>query len=175
MRAYFRCLGLSVVVLLALTGVEAGAETSAATPAMERLAGLEFRDQHGQVDSLARRRGAPVVAVVVAVRRLAMIEQWERDLTARVPGIRFINVADLPEGASLDRTANMLRKRVPPDVNVLLDPTREWAVAYALDTAAPNLLVFDATGQLVARFRGRWTSELAAQVAGAVPRGAPGS
>ena len=103
-----------------------------------RLAQLEFRDQYGNVDSLARRSGAPVVVVVVSVRRLAMIEKWERDLSERVPGIRFLNVADLPTDVPVDleRTALTLRKRVPPGVNVLMDPAREWATTFALDTAA---------------------------------------
>jgi len=134
-----------------------------------RLAQREFRDQYGNVDSLARWRGAPVIAV--SVKRLAMIEKWERDLSERVPGIRFINVADLPADVPVDpeRTALTLRKRVPTGVMVLMDPAREWATTYALDTALPNLLVFDAAGQLTARFRGRWTAALAEQVAAAMP------
>jgi hypothetical protein len=154
------------VLLLALGSLAAGADDTA------RLARLELRDQHGNTDSLARWHGAPVVAVVVNVRRLALIEKWERDLAGRVPGIRFLNVADLPPGVpiDLDRTALTLQKRVPPGVNVLMDPAREWATAFALDTELPNLLVFDAAGQLLARFRGRWSPDLAAQVAAAVPR-----
>jgi hypothetical protein len=83
-----------------------------------------------------------------------------------------MNVADLPADVPVDpdRTALTLQKRVPPGVNVLMDFSREWATTYALDTELPNLLVFDADGQLTARFRGRWSAELAAQVAAAVPR-----
>lgn len=141
----------------------------------DRLAALEFRDQYGNVDSLARHAGAPVVAVVVGVRHLGMIEKWERDLTVRTPGIRFLNVADLPPDVpvDLDRTATTLRKRVPPGVNVLMDPAREWATTFTLDTDVPNLLVFDAAGRLTARFRGRWTAALAADVAAALPREEP--
>jgi hypothetical protein len=145
-------------------------------PALALAGGLPiatraFRDQHGNVDSLARYAGAPVVAVVVGVKRLAMIEQWERDLATRVPGIRFLNVADLPRDVPVDlqRTALTLRKRVPAGVNVLLDPEGEWARTFGLDTALPNLLVFSAEGELLARFRGRWSAPLAAEVAGAVP------
>ena len=135
-----------------------------------RLAELELRDQYGNVDSLNRWRGAPVIAVVVSVKRLAMIEKWEKDLSERVPGIRFMNVADLPADVPVDpgQTALTLQKRVPAGVNVLMDFAREWATAYELDTALPNLLVFDASGQLAARFRGRWTAELAAAVVAAV-------
>jgi len=138
------------------------------------LATQEFRDQHGNVDALARYAGAPVVAVVVGVKRLSMIEAWERDLAARVPGLRFLNVADLPRDVPVDleRTALTLRKRVPPGVNVLLDPAGAWAGEFALDTTLPNLLVFGPDGALVARFRGRWSEPLAAEVAAAVPAGA---
>ena len=146
-------------------GPDAGQDTG-------RLARLELRDQYGNVDSLARHGGTPLVAVVVSVKRLAMIEKWERDLTDRVPGIRFLNVADLPTDVpvDLDRTALTLQKKVPPGVPVLMDPERAWAKTFALDTALPNLLVFDAAGRLTARFRGRWTAALAAEVAAAIPR-----
>ncbi len=152
--------------LLLVMGAAAG------EPRASAIADQEFRDQYGNVDSLARRAGAPVIAVVVGVRGLAMIEKWERDLSIRVPGIRFLNVADLPAGVPVDpeRTALTLRKRVPPGVSVLIDPSRQWATAFDLNTAVPNLLVFDATGHLLARFRGRFNPVLAAEVAAAVPR-----
>lgn len=139
---------------------------------LSSIATLELRDQFGQTDSLARLSGAPVVAVIVSVRRLAMIERWERDLSERVPGIRFLNVADLPSDAPVDlvRTAATLRKSLPKGVAVLMDPERRWATTFALDTTLPNLLVFDATGQLTAQVRGRWTAELAGKVANAVTR-----
>jgi len=136
------------------------------------IAALELRDQYGNTNSLLRQRGSAVVAVVVSVKRLAMIERWERDLSERVPGIRFLNIADLPDDVPVDtgRTAATLRKRVPDGVPVLMDADRRWATSYGLDTGLPNLLVFDADGRLLARFRGRWTDELAAEVASKVPR-----
>ena len=158
-------LGFVLLLMMGAAALEPGA-----SPVAEQ----EFRDQYGNVDSLASRAGAPVIAVVVAVKGLALIEKWERDLSARVPGIRFLNVADLPAGVpvDLDRTALMLRKRVPPGVSVLIDPARQWASVFDLNTALPNLLVFDAAGRLTARFRGRWSPALAAEVAAAVPRDA---
>jgi hypothetical protein len=136
------------------------------------VADQEFRDQDGHVDSLARHAGSPVVAVIVSVKGLAMIEKWERDLDQRVPGVRFLNVADFPANVpfDLERAALTLRKRVPPGVPVLMDPSRQWATAFGLDTAVPNLLLFDAAGGLTARFRGRWSPGLAAEVAAAIPR-----
>jgi hypothetical protein len=149
--------------------------TSSTSSTESPVSSLELRDQFGNTNSLLRQRGDAVVVVVVSVRRLSMIERWERDLSERVPGIRFLNIGDLPDDAPVDpgRTAAMLRKRVPEDVAVLMDIDRRWATHYALDTALPNLLVFDAEGQLIARFRGRWSAELAVQVATAIPRSIP--
>ena len=156
-------------VLLAVLGPVAAIAATA-------IANLEFRDQFGHTSSLASHLGAPVIVVVVSIPRLAMIEPWERDLHERVPEVRFLNVADLPGDVpvDLDRTAATLRKRVPPGVVVLMDPARDWATTYGLDTALPNLLLFDAGGQLTARFRGRWTAELGAQVATAISAVNPG-
>jgi hypothetical protein len=164
--------------LLALSGlmpalVQAQVSEKVSDSAVQTaISSLELRDQFGNTDSLVRQRGNAVVAVVVSVRRLAMIERWERDLSERVPGIRFLNIADLPDDTAVDieRTAATLRKRVPAGVAVLMDPDRRWANSYSLDTALPNLLVFDAEGRLLARFRGRWNPELAMQVASSVPR-----
>ena len=141
-----------------------------------RISSLELRDQFGNTNSLQSQRGSAVVAVVVSVRRLSMIERWERDLSERVPGIRFLNIADLPDDVKVDsgRTAATLRKRVPDGVPVLMDTDRQWATSYGLDTTLPNLLVFDAEGRLLARFRGRWSDELAAEVASTVPRSGTG-
>lgn len=166
---------LLLIVLGALTVPVLSAGVAAPAPDAEALAQLDLRDQFGQVDSLARLRGAPAVVVVVNVRRLSMIERWERDLSARVPGLRFLNVADLPADAPVDlaRTAAMLRKRVPAGVSVLMDAERRWATGYALDTAVPNLLVFDADGRFTGRFRGRWTETLALEVVKAIPAPAP--
>ena len=134
------------------------------------LAALELRDQYGNADSLAAHRGAPVVAVIVSVKRLSMIERWERELSRKVPGVQFLNVSDLPPDVAVDleRTAATLRKRVPTGVKVLIDATRQWATVLGLNTDVPNLLVFDASGQLRQRYRGRWTAALGTEVAAAV-------
>lgn len=155
---------LAAIALCLCAGLATGA-------GQEGLASLELRDQFGNSNSLERQRGAPVIVVVVSVRRLAMIEAWERDLTEHRPGLRFLNVADLPTDVPVntERTAAMLRKRVPAGIAVLMDPARQWATALGLDTRLPNLLVYDGRGQLLARFRGRWSADLAASVAAALP------
>ena len=153
---------LAAVLLPALAVAQA--------PEIGALAVLELRDQYGNPDSLAAHRGAPVVAVIVTVNRLSMIERWERDLSGHIPGVQFLNVTDLPPDVAVDleRTAATLRKRVPAGVRVLMDPTRQWATVLGLNTDVPNLLVFDASGQLRQRYRGRWTAALGTEVAAAV-------
>jgi hypothetical protein len=170
-----------ICVLFALLGplaasAQAPDRDPVAAPTAPPIANQEFRDQFGHTSSLANQRGTPAIVVIVTVARLAMIEPWERDLHERVPEVRFMNVADLPSGVpvDLDRTAATLRKRVPPGVAVLMDPARQWATTYGLDTALPNLLLFDAGGQLTGRFRGRWTADLGAQVAAAIAAVNPG-
>jgi hypothetical protein len=150
----------SLLALAATSTVRAGSAEEAA------VAALELRDQDGQPDSLLARRGRPALVVVVGVRRLPMIEAWERDLEGRVPGSVFLNVADPPAGARVDptRIAATLRKRVPQGVRVLVDVERRWATVFGLDTALPNLLLFDADGRLVARHRGRCAEPLASEV-----------
>ena len=159
MRILRRWLPMAVLMPALAMGRDVGA-----------LAALELRDQYGNTDSLTAHRSAPIVAVIVSVQHLSMIERWERELSRQVPGVQFLNVTDLPPDVAVDveRTAATLRKRVPAGVKVLMDPTRQWATVLGLDTALPNLLVFDAGGQLRQHFRGRWTEALGAEVAAAV-------
>lgn len=160
------CLLLAVVALGSLLPVAGGVPT----PAPAELLTLELQNQFGGRDSLVAHQGSALVAVVVNVRRLALIETWERDLSVKIPGIRFFNVADLPSQGvvDLEQTAATLRRRVPPEVPVLMDVERHWATLLELDTNLPNLLVFDAGSMLVARFRGRWSEALARDVVAAI-------
>lgn len=124
-------------------------------------------DQRGGHDSLAAHQGSPVVAVVVDARRLGTVRRWAEDLVRRFPGLHLLTVADVNEAqpTTLERVGAVLARRVPPQATVLIDMQRLWAREFALDTAAPNLLVFDAAGTPVARFRGRWSAALADEVA----------
>ncbi len=119
-----------------------------------------LHDQFGKADSLATHRGAVVVAIVVDVRRLSSIQRWGEALGGRYPQLHFLNIAQMPAGGPVDmaRVTATLQKRVPANVPVLIDVERRWATAYGLDTAAPNLLVFDRAGNLVGQVRGRFSA-----------------
>jgi hypothetical protein len=141
--------------LLALLSASLGALGAARMP-----------DQHGGSDSLDAHRGHPVVAMVVDARRLGSVRRWAEELVPAFPAVHFLTVADVnePRPVSVERVAEVLARRVPPEATVLIDMQRAWAAEFTLDTAQPNLVVFGAQGEVVARFRGRWSASLAADV-----------
>jgi hypothetical protein len=138
----------------------------AASAVPATLSGARLPDQHGGSDSLEAHRGNQVVAVVVDARRLGTVRRWEQDLLARFPTLHLLTIADVNEKrpTTVERVAEVLARRVPAEVRVLIDIDRLWARELALDTAAPNLIVIAPDGTLVARFRGRWSEDLAAEV-----------
>jgi len=134
---------------------------------LSAVSAVQMPDQRGGHDSLAAHRGSPVVVVVVDARRLGTVRRWEQDLLTRFPGLRVLTVADVNEArpTSAERVAQVLARRVPAEVAVLIDMERLWARELELDTAAPNLVLIAADGSLVATFRGRWNAQLADEVA----------
>ena len=152
-----RCIpGMLLLLLSSVSAMAAGAGSDA----------LLLRDQFGNTDSLAGHRGAVVVAVVVDVRRLSTIQRWGEDLGSRYAGLHFLNVAEMPAEGPVDipRVEAMLQRRVPATVAVLIDVERRWASSYSLDTAAPNVLVFDREGNLAGQVRGRFSTERSATI-----------
>ena len=148
--------GLLLLVLINACSMAAGAD----------IAAPPLRDQFGNTDSLASHQGAVVVAIVVDVGRLSTIQRWGEELGKRHPDLHFLNVAEMPAEGRIDmaRVEATLQKRVPATVAVLIDIERRWATSYRLDTAAPNLLVFDREGKLAGQVRGRFSTERAAGI-----------
>jgi hypothetical protein len=146
----------------------------AASGGLSPLSGAQMPDQHGGRDSLAAHRGNQVIVVVVDARRLGTVRRWEQDLMTRFPKLHILTVADVNEKrpTTVERVASVLNRRVPAEVTVLIDMERLWAREFELDTSAPNLVVFAPDGTLVARFRGRWTAELATEVGRSLTAGA---
>jgi hypothetical protein len=138
----------------------------AASAGLGALSEVQMPDQHGGRDSLAAHRGSQVVVVIVDARRLGTVRRWEQDLLTRFPQLHVVTIADVNEArpTTVERVAVVLNRRVPAEVRVLIDIERLWAREFDLDTSVPNLIVFAADGALRARFRGRWSEALAAQV-----------
>ena len=161
---------LALLLALALPAAQAQPDVSAVS--LEELALL---DQFGETGGLASDAEGLQIAIVVSAKRLRRLKPWEqaiREIDTEVPIVR---VADVPRTAptEYESVAEKLRKRLPPDVNVLVDLQGVWAAAYALDVNVPNVLIFDGTGTLLAVHSGMFkksyvdalTADLTAQPA----------
>ncbi len=133
---------------------------------------LSLVDQYGQPGGLSTDLDGLQVAIVVSARRLRRLKPWEqaiREIDADVPLVR---VADVPRTAptEFDTVAEKLQKRLPPEVNVLIDLEGVWASAYELDPDVPNVLIFDGAGMLLSvhsgMFRKSYTEGLTADLSG---------
>ncbi|MGI9290879.1 MAG: hypothetical protein ACR2QG_06345 [Gammaproteobacteria bacterium] len=142
------------LALLCLLGMAA----QAAPPALP--------DQFGNEDSLGNYPGESVLAIVVNVRKLRWVGKWEAALRKEMPGLLSIRVADITDQPppEQDKIVELLQKRVPPNVPILIDMSNTWATTYELDTDEPCLLLFDADHNVVAQFRGRPKGKLKDEV-----------
>jgi hypothetical protein len=124
-----------------------------------------LRDQHGRSDGFAAHRGRPLVVFVVTAPRLRRLRDWEQVLRQRHDDLPVLRVADVPHAnpgepePRYEEVARVLRRRVPPEVPVLIDLERRWAADFDLDTREVNLLFFDAAGGWRGHVRGRPTLE----------------
>ena len=172
---------LQAIAVLTLAAASAnGAQAEWVLPdektASERLAAnrtlLETRlpDQNGGSDSLAAHLARPVLLVVVDARKLGTIRRWEQALSGRFPHLDVVTVADVNEKnrPTLERVSEVLAKRVPAGVRVLIDMERLFATTLSLDTTAPNLVVIDPTGIPLTTVHGRYEPDLEADVVAAL-------
>lgn len=113
---------------------------------------LALVDQFGETGGLATGADGLQVAIVVSAKRLRRLKPWEQAIREIDTDVPIVRVADVPRTAptEYESVAATLRKRLPPDVNVLVDLQGVWAAAYALDVSVPNVLIFDGAGTLMA-------------------------
>ena len=113
---------------------------------------LALIDQYGEAGGLATDADGLQVAIVVSAKRLRRLKPWEQAIREIDTDVPIVRVADVPRTAptEYESVAEKLRKRLPPDVNVLVDLEGVWASAYALDVNVPNVLIFDGSGTLLA-------------------------
>lgn len=126
--------------------------------AAHAVSDIVLTDQHGGEDSLGAHRGEVVLVFIVTATGLLNTKFWEEDLREQVEDVTYLRVADIPEEppVTFERVALKLKIVAPAQVPVMVDMERQWARALDLDTAVPNLLLFNREGQLAARYRGRW-------------------
>lgn len=132
---------------LLITGLFALSAPLFAATSISELPAL--RDQFGQITTATP--GDVRVAIVVSAKRLRRIKPWEKALRKEFPELIPIRVADIPRDAPVEyeSVAEKLRRRVPENISVGIDLHGEWANTLGLDTSVPNIMIFDATGDLV--------------------------
>jgi hypothetical protein len=111
---------------------------------------VPLRDQFGVARGLDQHSGQVQIAIVVTAKKLRRLKPWERAIRENYPDLPVLRVADVPVTAPTEheQVAEKLRKRLPEDVVVLIDLDGVWSQRYQLDVSVPNLLVFDARGEL---------------------------
>lgn len=121
-----------------------------------------LRDQFGASAGHGDNLGSVQLAIVVSAKRLRRIKRWEKKIRKHYATIPLLRVADVPHTAPVeyDVVAAKLRKRLPDDINVLVDIDGHWSSEYDLDTRVPNVLVFDAAGELAGKHAGKYKPEL---------------
>ncbi len=147
-----------LIVLLLCTTAIANATDTDRTPALP--------DQYGSPVELSDFSDQAVLAIVVSTRKLVWIRRWEAAIRAELPGLVSIRVADVSDQPppSYADVADVLRKRAPEGVSVLIDMQNHWAKNYDLDTSETCLVLFDSNHDVVAKFRGRPKGELVEEV-----------
>ena len=125
-----------------------------------------LQDQFGSSGSLNDFAGQPVLIIVASRRKLPWIGRWEKTIRPELPQLNSIRIADITDEPrpTEARVAEMLRKRAPENVSILIDLQNQWASIYELDTTEPCLLLFDSDHKVVAKFRGRPKGELVNEV-----------
>jgi hypothetical protein len=151
---------------LAVGPASASPATPRAEAALERLAALPLKDQHGRPLRLRDLRGAPAVVLLVSARQARLLRGWEQALGEPRPAV--FRVIDVPPGGDAGRVAEMLRRRAPAGVRLAIDGGRAFAQALQVDPAQPAIFVLDGDGALRALVRGRARAESAEAVRAAI-------
>jgi hypothetical protein len=121
-----------------------------------------LKDQHGNSGGLDRQSSQIQIAIVVSAKRLRRIKPWEKALFEYDDSLQVIRVADVVQSTPVQyqQVADKLRKRLPEDVNVLIDVDGIWVKAFDLDSSHPSVLIFDGAGRLLAKHEGMYKRRL---------------
>lgn len=122
------------------------------------VSSLSLRDQFGEPGGLTTEVAGLQLAIVVSAKRLRRLKAWEQAIRKIDEDVSIIRVADVPRTAptEYETVAAKLKKRLPPDLAVLIDLKGVWAMAFELDVNVPTVLIFDGAGVLLARHAGMY-------------------
>jgi len=129
---------------------------------MTGIGELALRDQYGIPGGLSDDGDGIQIAIVVSAKRLRRIKPWEQAIRKYDQDLALVRVADVPRTSptEFDTVATKLKKRLPEDLNVLIDLEGLWVDAFDLDSSVPNVLIFDRKGELLASHSGMYKRSL---------------
>ncbi len=124
-------------------------------------------DQYGEAMKIDEVDSEVAIAIVVSAKRLRRLKKWEVALRDRFPELEILRVADIPQTTPVTHAdvAEVLKKRLPPNFPVGLDLKGEWSAILELDSSVPNIVVFDAKGELRSIHHGMFNNKAFAQAA----------
>ncbi len=125
------------------------AHASQAEP--QRLSELpQLIDQYGETLKIDQADSEVAIAIVVSAKRLRRLKKWEMALRERFPELMVLRVADVPQTTAVQHAdvAKVLEKRLPPNFPVGIDLNGEWSARLDVDSSVPNIVVFNADGEL---------------------------
>jgi hypothetical protein len=111
----------------------------------------------------------PTIVIVVAAKRLRLTKAWEIAIREELDDIEMVRIADLEPGVDLDEVRSKLKRRIPDEIDLLLDPKSSWATTLELDASQPNLLLLLPDGSVQLLARGRYSPERLDQLLAALP------
>lgn len=148
---------LTVILLFLLGSALSHAET--ATPP-------DLTDQYGKPYSYQNMMGQPLLLIVADARKLRWIGSWEKKLRRTLPELRSYRVTGVLKKPTptVDDVAKVLRRWVPENVPIAIDINNYWATRFTLDINQPCLVLLNADGDVVAKWRGRPKKSLLREV-----------
>ena len=111
----------------------------------------------------------PTIVIVVSAKRLRLTKAWEIAIREKLDDLDIVRIADLEHGANLDEVRSKLERRIPDEIDILLDPGSSWARTLELDASQPNLLLLLPDGSVQLLVRGRYSPERLDQLLARLP------
>ncbi len=97
----------------------------------------------------------PTILIVVAAQRLRLTKAWELAIRESIGDVQIIRIAELKADAEIEAVRRKLGRRIPAEIDLLLDAGGSWAQQLELDVNEPSLLLLrpDRSVHLLARGR----------------------
>lgn len=101
----------------------------------------------------------PTILIVVAAQRLRLTKAWELAIRESIGDVQIIRIAELKADAEIEAVRRKLGRRIPAEIDLLLDAGGNWAQQLELDVNEPSLLLLRSDRSVHLLARGRHSPE----------------